>query len=94
MKSINTSDIVDAVANGTDGLTKAQITIVTNLVLANIGDSLRAGDEVRLHNFGAFSVTARAERPGRNPATGAEMTIAASKAVKFKASKALKDKVA
>ena len=92
--NINTSDIVDAVANGTDGLTKAQITIVTNLVLANIGDSLKAGNEVRLHNFGAFSITKREARKGRNPATGESMMLSASTSVKFKASKALKDKVA
>lgn len=44
--------------------------------------------------FGTFSVTERADREGRNPATGKTMTIPAKKVVKFKAGKALSDAAA
>ena len=95
-ENLTTSDLVNNVANDLNGtgITKTQIKDVIDATLASVGKALKEGNEVRLHNFGSFSITDRPERPGRNPATGAEMTIAASKAVKFKASKALKDKVA
>jgi DNA-binding protein HU-beta len=54
--------------------------------------SLR-GDGLSLTGFGSFAVAVRAAKEGRNPKTGEKMAIAASKAVKFKAGKALKDSV-
>ena len=51
------------------------------------------GGDVQLIGFGTFSVGERAARTGRNPKTGANITIAASKSPKFKAGKALKDRV-
>ncbi|MGF6870632.1 nucleoid DNA-binding protein [Paraburkholderia sp. MM5477-R1] len=51
------------------------------------------GDAVQLIGFGSFSTGARAARTGRNPATGAEIQIAAAKTVKFTAGKAFKDAV-
>ena len=56
-----------------------------------VTEQLKAGDKVQLVGFGTFEVAERAAREGRNPQTGAEMTIAASKAPKFKAGKALKE---
>lgn len=58
-----------------------------------ITDTLVDGDKVVITGFGAFEVVERAERQGRNPATGEVITIAASKSPKFKAGKALKDAV-
>lgn len=58
-----------------------------------IADALKEGIEVKISGFGTFSVTERAAREGRNPATGETIQIAASKAPKFKAAKALKDTV-
>ena len=49
------------------------------------------GEKIQLVGFGTFEVAERAERTGRNPQSGKEMTIPASKAPKFKAGKALKD---
>ena len=54
-------------------------------------DELKAGGKVQLVGFGTFEVSERAAREGRNPLTGATMTIAACKAPKFKAGKAFKD---
>ena len=64
---------------------KAFTDVVTN--------ELKANGKVQLVGFGTFEVSERAAREGRNPQTGETMTIAASKAPKFKAGKALKDMI-
>ena len=56
-----------------------------------VGEELKKGEKIQLVGFGTFEVAERAARTGRNPQTGAEMKIEASKAPKFKAGKALKD---
>ena len=58
-----------------------------------VAEQLKAGDKVQLVGFGTFEVSERAAREGRNPQTGETMTIAARKAPKFKAGKALKDAI-
>ena len=58
-----------------------------------VTEQLKAGDKVQLVGFGTFEVSERAAREGRNPQTGKNMTIAACKAPKFKAGKALKDAI-
>lgn len=56
-----------------------------------VADELKKGGKIQLVGFGTFEVSERAAREGRNPLTGKTMQIAASKAPKFKAGKALKD---
>lgn len=58
-----------------------------------VTEQLKAGEKVQLVGFGTFEVSERAAREGRNPQTGKTMKIAACKAPKFKAGKALKDAV-
>ena len=58
-----------------------------------VANELKANGKVQLVGFGTFEVSERAAREGRNPQTGETMTIAASKAPKFKAGKALKDAI-
>lgn len=58
-----------------------------------VAEQLKAGNKVQLVGFGTFEVSERAAREGRNPQTGETMTIAACKAPKFKAGKALKDAI-
>ena len=58
-----------------------------------VAEELKKGEKIQLVGFGTFEVAERAARTGRNPQTGAEMTIPASKAPKFKAGKALKDSI-
>ena len=85
------SDIIDHVA-GAD-LTKKQASEVFDAIFETITNSLVAGDRVSIAGFGSFSIAERAARTGRNPRTGAEIQIAASKNVKFKAGKELKESV-
>lgn len=56
-----------------------------------VAAELKKGEKVQLVGFGTFEVSERQAREGRNPQTGKTMKIAASKAPKFKAGKALKD---
>ena len=58
-----------------------------------VGDELKKGESVQLIGFGTFDVSKRAARTGRNPHTGEEIKIKASKSPRFKAGKALKDKI-
>ena len=58
-----------------------------------VADELKKGEKIQLVGFGTFEVSERAAREGRNPLTGEAMTIAACKAPKFKAGKALKDAI-
>jgi len=58
-----------------------------------VAEELKAGGKIQLVGFGTFEVSERAAREGRNPQTGETMTIAACKAPKFKAGKALKDAI-
>lgn len=61
--------------------------------IENVSNELSKGNDVQLIGFGTFSVGKRAERTGRNPKTGEEIKIAAANTPKFKAGKALKDRV-
>nr|CAM96210.1 putative DNA-binding protein Hu [Pseudomonas fluorescens SBW25] len=90
---LNKSEFVDAVAEKS-GLTKADTQRAVDAVLETITDTLRKGDAVSFVGFGNFSVKQTAERQGRNPSTGAPITIAAAKKPHFAAGKSLKDAIA
>jgi DNA-binding protein HU-beta len=83
------AEFVSSVATKT-GLTKAAAAEAVDAFISTVAEVLKAGDKVTFPGFGAFSVTARAARIGRNPQTGAEIKIPASKSGKFSAGKDLK----
>ena len=87
---MNKNELVEAIALSTE-ITKTDVDKVVTSLTEVITDELEKGDSVSLKGFGTFEVTERAAREGRNPRTGEMMSIAASKAPKFKAGKALKD---
>ena len=89
---MNKTELVAAVAEQA-GLSKKDAEAAVKAFTDVVAEALKAGDKIQLVGFGTFEVSERAARTGRNPQTGAEMTIAASKAPKFKAGKALKDMV-
>lgn len=89
---MNKNELVDSVATATE-LTKADAAKAVDAVFDSITRSLKKGQEVRLVGFGTFLVRKRAASKGRNPRTGEEIKIAASKQPKFKAGKGLKDAV-
>lgn len=88
----NKAELVENVAKKT-GLTKKDATAAVEAVFGSIQDDLKKDDKVQLIGFGTFEVRNRAARKGRNPQTGKEIEIAASKVPAFKPGKALKDAV-
>ena len=89
---MNKTELINAIAEGS-GLTKTDAAKALNATIAAIAGAVKEGDKVSVVGFGTFEVSERAAREGRNPQTGETMTIAASKAPKFKAGKALKDAI-
>ena len=89
---MNKTELIAAVANKT-GLSKKDAEGAVKAFTDVVAEELKKGEKVQLVGFGTFEVSERAARTGRNPQTGAEMQIPASKAPKFKAGKALKDSV-
>ena len=85
-------ELVEAIADKA-GLTKADAGRALDATFSAITEALVKGDKVPLVGFGTFGVSQRAAREGRNPITGEKVTIAARKAVTFKAGSALKDAV-
>lgn len=88
----NKQELVDSVAKST-GLTKKDATAAVDAVFTSIEEALKNGEKVQLIGFGNFEVRDRAARKGRNPQTGAEIEIPASKVPAFKPGKALKEAV-
>jgi DNA-binding protein HU-beta len=89
---MNKSQLVEAIAQHAN-LTKADAERALDGFIKTIETTLKAGDPIALVGFGTFAVKARAERTGRNPQTGQEITIAATKVPSFKPGKSLKDTV-
>ena len=81
---MNKSELIDAIA-AKAGLKKADAKNALEAFMATTSETLKDGGKVSLVGFGTFSVTERGARQGRNPKTGATMTIPAKKVVKFKA---------
>jgi DNA-binding protein HU-beta len=71
--------------------TKKEAQAAVNCVFKSIPKAMKKGKPVTIAGFGSFKITKRKARKGRNPRTGAEIKIKASKAPKFVASKTLKD---
>ena len=86
------TDLIAQVAEKTS-LTKKDSAAAIDAVFAAITAALAQGDGLSLTGFGSFAISERAAKEGRNPKTGEKMAIAASKTVKFKPGKALKDSV-
>ena len=89
---MNKMELVSAMADKT-GLSKKDAEAALKAFTDVVAEELKKGDKIQLVGFGTFEASERAARTGRNPQTGKEMTIPASKAPKFKAGKALKDSV-
>ena len=89
---MNKTELIAALAEKTE-LSKKDAEKALNAFVEVTSGSLAKGEKVQLIGFGTFDVKKRPARMARNPRTGAEIKIAASKAPAFKAGKALKDKV-
>ena len=89
---MNKAELVAAIAEQTE-LSKKDAEKALKAFTDVVAEELAKGEKIQLVGFGTFEVADRPAREGRNPKTGETMKIAASKAPKFKAGKALKDVV-
>ena len=89
---MNKTELIEAMAKA-NKLSKKENEEVLSSFVDVVTKELKKGGKIQLVGFGTFEVGKRAARTGRNPQTGAEIKIKASKAPKFKAGKALKDAV-
>jgi DNA-binding protein HU-beta len=87
---MNRTDVANAVAD-TMGISKIQASELTKLVFNTVKESIIAGDQVAIADFGVFKIKEKAERTGRNPKTGEALVIPAKSVVKFSASKDFRD---
>ena len=87
---MNKTELVAAMAEKAE-LSKKDAEAALKAFTEVVTDELKKGEKIQLVGFGTFEVAERSAREGRNPLTGETITIAASKAPKFKAGKALKD---
>ena len=90
---MNKAELIAAAAMRAE-LSKKDTEKVINAVFETISEELVAGEKVSVVGFGSCDVKQRPERVGRNPATGEEIAIPASRVPQFKPGKALKDAVA
>lgn len=88
----NNTDIADAIASSHD-IAKSEAKKLVDAVFGVIADAAAKGEEISLNGFGKFKVKDQPERQGRNPSTGAAITIAASKKLGFTPAKAVKDRL-
>ena len=89
---MNKSELIERIAEEAE-VSRAAAGRTLDAAIKVVTEALRDGDQVTLVGFGSFMVAEREARKGRNPATGAEIEIAASRSPKFKAGKALRDAV-
>ncbi len=89
---MNRKELIDALSKKTGG-SKADADRAISAFIDVVTNTLKKGDKLALVGFGTFEVRKRAARTGRNPQTGAEIKIKASKQPAFKAGAALKGAV-
>ncbi len=89
---MNKNELISNIAN-TSGLTKTASAKALDAFIYNVTKSLKSGNEVRLVGFGTFGISKRNATKGRNPRTGAAISIPARKVAKFKPGKSLQETV-
>ena len=89
---MNKTELVAQVAEQVE-MSKKDVEKLVNVLFGTIEDALKEGEKVQLVGFGTFEVRDRKARKGRNPQTGDEIEIPATRVPAFKAGKTLKDAV-
>jgi integration host factor subunit beta len=85
------AQIIEKVSEQVSLLTKRQAEIVVNTIFNSVRDSLHRGDKTEIRGFGSFRLRSRRMKEGRNPKTGATVSVPAKKVPFFKAGKELKE---
>ena len=86
-------ELTEQVATEVEGISRKQAADAVDCVFRFLSDCLARGERIQLPGFGTFNLSQRAARQGRNPTTGAAISIPASKSVRFKPGKELREAV-
>ena len=87
------SELVQKLAEANPSLQHRKVEAIVNLIFERITAALARGDRVELRGFGIFSVRHRDARPGRNPRTGASVSVPDKARPFFKTGKTLHDRL-
>ena len=93
MARMTKADIIEAVYEKVGGFSKKEAAEIVESVFNTIKETLEKGEKIKISGFGNFVVREKKARIGRNPQTGQEIKIKASKTVGFKPGKQLKDQM-
>lgn len=85
------ADIIEAVHEELEGCSKKETAEIVETVFGMMKETLEGGEKVKISGFGSFEVRDKRARKGRNPQTGAQITISARRVLTFRASQVLKD---
>lgn len=91
MANINKKDLINGIADKTDGISKKDIEAVLNAFMESVTGFVKKGDKVSLVGFGSFQPVQRKATEKMNPKTGAKIKVPAKKVMKFKTSSSLND---
>jgi integration host factor subunit alpha len=91
-KAVTRARLYDAVYQKV-GLSRSESSVLVELVLKEIADSVARGEAVKLSSFGTFTVRKKGQRMGRNPKTGVDVPISSRRVVVFKASAVMKQRI-
>ena len=92
-RTVTRADLAEAVYQRV-GLSRTESAALVEMVLSEISDVISQGETVKLSSFGSFIVRAKGERVGRNPKTGIEVPILPRRVMTFRASQAMRARVA
>jgi len=87
------SELIDAIVEREDQITRREAEVVVNNILNAIGDALGRGERVELRGFGSFYTKRRDARIGRNPKTGESVAVPSKTVPQFKPGKELRERV-
>ena len=87
------AELVEKVSEKVDGLTKKQTEVIINTIFDSIKDALSKEDKVEIRGFGSFRIRHRRAKTGRNPKTGATVSVPPKKVPFFKAGKEMREMV-
>jgi integration host factor subunit beta len=90
---VTKSELINEVSERVPDLNRKQVELLVNTIFRSMGEALVAGDRIEIRGFGSFHVRERAARRGRNPRTGEEVLVGATRVPFFRVAKDLRERV-
>jgi integration host factor subunit beta len=90
---VTKSELISEVSDRVPDLNRKQVELLVNTIFRSMGEALVAGDRIEIRGFGSFHVRERSARRGRNPRTGADVLVDATRVPFFRVAKELRERV-